>query len=208
MLGIGWACSQLPFNLVHFLLAWQYKTTSEKIPLILSDEPITKDSRCSKIVYWSLFCLNIFFPLFQGFTVVFYNATIHIKQVDPTVFGLLFFNLSINGTDLLQVISGVILVKSIIKIRAFYVRTNNTQSLNIKVLQIHATSYILYLIACFYNLLMLFIYSLNDTDRMYSLYQVSLVFGIFAIFVSDILLCAIFWDLGRPIPPELNETQS
>ena len=64
--GFGWSLQDLPFNVVHFLLAWQYKRLSNDIPQILSGvELSTSNQTLQKIVYWTLLILNIVVPLLE-----------------------------------------------------------------------------------------------------------------------------------------------
>ena len=71
-------------------------------------------------------------------------------------------------------------------------------------LQIHACSFGLYLFAVTINFLACNVYSIWQTkDKVRRFYFITIIFGNFSQFISNMLLCAIFWDLGRP--SELNE---
>ena len=72
-----------------------------------------------------------------------------------------------------------------------------------KTLALHASAFGLYLFAvsvrCFSNIAFS-MYPLNDT--VFTIQTATNVFFVYTIFIADLLLCAIFWDLGTNMGPK------
>lgn len=102
------------------------------------------------------------------------------------------------------VISGVILLRSMLKIRAFYKKNQAQDQVDTGSLLRHGVAFVLYLVASALLLPARLLYDYN-VDYLY-VYQWTLMADTIAQFISQVLLIIIFWNLGkkrsesRPIP--------
>lgn len=102
------------------------------------------------------------------------------------------------GTSFLQIISGIILIWSVISIRNFLKSSGQSvQQIDIKTLLLHSSAFALYII----SVVVLLVFYLLDViyesgPRVYGAYNAAHFFIDFILFFSQVLLCMIFLKMG------------
>lgn len=67
---------------------------------------------------------------------------------------------------------------------------------------IHAAAYGFYCVGNFVYFMLFTVYSINvENERAWMVFQGGIVFFVFTAFISQVLLCAIFIELGKKRPP-------
>lgn len=93
--------------------------------------------------------------------------------------------------------SGAILITSVYKIKAFFKAKEDEECLDTKALYRHAVAFGLFLITDVAYYVMWPIYTLNYKNQKFFNWYISvIIFWLIGSFVSQILLCTIYWDLG------------
>lgn len=143
-----------------------------------------------------------------------FNAAVYSgSHPEPSQISTAAFNTINDLVGLLQIISGVYLIRGIIKIRGFYKKHEMTSSINTVTMLLHAGAFGIYLIADIAYYGSNVIYGLNPSSKhAFNLYAGSSMFYVWANLVEQLLLCAIFWDLGTNEKPmiiiyEQNEAE-
>lgn len=112
----------LTFNVSHFELAWIYKQIADRAPVLLKkkDPDPAFDERQKRIYKW-LLVLNIVVPLTELFGYQHYGKELYIDpDHKPEAFDIWVFNLPLIGVGALEIISGIISVRSIATIRHYF----------------------------------------------------------------------------------------
>lgn len=131
------------FNQAHFFLAYKYQGIAKRVPLALDGKQEEPPSTCEKVTYWSLFAANITFVVLRGtFLIVVFlnlrgvsNFVVTVKVIATTCMGIC------------AIISGVMLVAGVIKIRKFFKEKEAEDSINLPMLIRHAVAFGLYLVS-------------------------------------------------------------
>jgi hypothetical protein len=97
---------------------------------------------------------------------------------------------------LLQCFSGYIMVKSVLSIRKFFKERNATNFINIPMLMRHSVAFVLYLLSTLADYGTFAIFLAFPNDYTFNLFMTAQDFWVIGGFVSQVLLCQIFWDLG------------
>lgn len=138
----------LLFNLAHFLIAEKYSRVAE-----LANNPTTgvkttqKRTTCQKVIYWVLFAMNILSGALYGYTATAYYNKLLFKGVEVKPWLSVTKIASLNWCDLCAIISGVILMVGVYRIRKFFVEKEATRVLNVSMLTRHALAFGLYLLS-------------------------------------------------------------
>ena len=105
-------------GVVHFLLAEKYETIATKVPQTFAAVEEPKKEGCQiamKVLFW----LNIFLPLSLATCIYFVRS--ELDENGGPKNDILILNAVMAGlTGLVQIVTGVILVGSVFKIRAFF----------------------------------------------------------------------------------------
>jgi hypothetical protein len=83
------------------------------------------------------------------------------------------YNISLEGSELLELISGVMLVSSVIKIHRFFVAADAREYINTRMLLRHASAFVLYMLGNFARAAALVYWVWIPTDQNYSYVQAS-----------------------------------
>jgi hypothetical protein len=86
------------------------------------------------------------------------------------------FNISLEGSQILELISGVMLVSSVINIHRFFVAADARKSINTRMLLRHASAFVLYMLGNFARATALGYWVWIPTDQNYSYVQASGIF--------------------------------
>lgn len=134
----------MTFNVSHHLLAMKYRRIAKFMPLTLEGKKIDESmERKENKLYWGLLVPNMFFPLLDLAQAPWLGKFLAYEQTNPlTDLALGTCNL---GISICQIISGVILITSVIKINGFLKHKNPT-NVNVKSLVIHAIAFGFYLL--------------------------------------------------------------
>ena len=135
--------------------------------------------------------LNILFPLLESITLINYNSTRIIADQPPSKFAKYSLSIVTTMVGLLQTISGIYLIRGVYLIRRFL-----REHINTTTLVIHASAYGIYLVATIFYYGTSVLYVFSNENKFVRLFQVAETFGLWANFVAQLLLCAIFWNLG------------
>ena len=107
-------------------------------------------------------------------------------------------DVSLAGTGVLEIISGLYLTNSIIKIRKYFKETDSEDEMDSKVLLIHAGAFWIYLVVVIIYTGAQTVYNIyphkNITQQ---IYDISVLIYIWGSFFSLILLAVIFWEFGK-----------
>jgi hypothetical protein len=109
-------------------------------------------------------------------------------------------------TGVFQIVSGLILVSTVISIRRFFRKKNETEFINTGMLWRHALTFGLYLLGAigyFGSFVFVILYPTNPA--VFNTFETICLFFWPVQLVSEILLCTIFWDLGKKKVNDTNE---
>jgi hypothetical protein len=107
------------------------------------------------------------------------------------------FDIFLDLTGLLQWISGVILIRSVFKIRSFFKDHHEIVSLNVKRMTLHASAFIIYIVASISYFSTETLNQVMDNSFSLKLAEQAIVFNSAASFTAQILLILIFLELGK-----------
>lgn len=99
----------------------------------------------SETTHKILFACNIMFPLAAGVFVYLYTKDLENPEKQPSMALTILDDVAIDLVLLVQLISGVILVRSVVRIRDFFKSKDEVDQLDTKGLFYHAISFTLYL---------------------------------------------------------------
>ena len=139
--------------------------------------------------------LNIIFPLLEiPALVVFNNALYNSPDKNPGKLVVLSSVLAPALVVLLEIITGVYLIRSILKIKRFYKENNIRQKLKTTTLILHSSAFGLYLVSEVLLITSYAVYAIFPT----TLEQYSIFLTVWTImsFVAQMLLCMILFELG------------
>ena len=145
------------------------------------------------------------FPLLEPVCIIIYETQLREDGTHPTLTATLFSAVVTNTVGILQIISGVYLIRGVYLLRRFL-----REHINTTTMVLYASAYVIYLfttILYYVTFNMDLIY--NDGPATISFLQHAEEISIWTNFISQLLLCAIFWDLGRKNEEEqIVETES
>jgi hypothetical protein len=166
------------------------------VPVLIENKPEVPYSRCDSIKFWTLFSLNAGVPLFEIYTIVSSTTAAHITMTNPSEFTVIASPAASIIVGLLQCFSGYIMVKSVFSIRKFFKKRNATNYINIPMLLRHSVAFVLYLLSTVADYGTFALYLAFPNDYTFNLFMTFQDFWVVGGFVSQVLLCQIFWDLG------------
>jgi hypothetical protein len=129
-----------------------------------------------------------------------FRVNTQLKHTVPSkFFKFVVIPVSFDLIGLCQVISGVILVQSVIQIRKFFKDRNDESYIDTASLCRHATCFGLYLLFVVIYYTTFTIYTLNPTAANFARFTWVTMFYMTGNLISEFLLCQIFWSLGTKI---------
>ena len=185
----------MSFSTSHFLLAWKYKEVARDIPKVLKKEELKDDSKSQRTIFVVLLTLNIVVPLVNIVAAAVFG--LELLGEKTSAFPLIFANVVSLSIGVLQIISGIYLVKSVSAIRKAY-KDISEQSLDTCSIAVHAAAFGLYLLA-FVVLVMAGVFRTlyYENTAAIKTYLLSYDFYMVANYISQACLCVIFKDLGK-----------
>jgi drug/metabolite transporter (DMT)-like permease len=185
------------FNTAHYLLAEKYRDISKRVPAQLNGKPEPQTTQTEKVVYWLLLCLNVVCGLAYGVAVAIVQSLRDIVIEKPGLFLTVFKLVVTYATRLCAIISGVILIVGVHRIRKFFKERNATDYINTAMLLRHGFAFGLYLVCSTASAVMLLFVNLNPLNPAYfSLFCCVFIADLIGQLISELFLCEIFWHLG------------
>lgn len=190
----------LCFNVSHWELAWIYRKIAVDSPKILLDLPVDEEyERKQKKIYWYVMVLNVIFPILSGIYYAIYENELIINMNVAPLGKTIIVNILVDIVGILQINSGVVLIWSVLSVRSFFKENEAAAVINPSQMMIHAGAFGIYLIGIivFYGTWVL----RTDMDRnqVPKIAKLGESFFLIANFVSQLILVAIFWNLGRKV---------
>lgn len=200
-LAVGVGVRDSLFSLAHYLLADKYRTIAHNLPNQFSDRKSNKSAekqKCRKIIHWILIVCNVGFPILASLFVFIFGIEVlknHFHQAGHWVLVMITITSSLVG--LVQMISGIILVQFVLKIRAFFKSRNEMDCINSRALLRHAIAFGLFLLTDIAYYVMWPIYThFPRKPRVWSIYCIITLFWLGGSMISQLFLCTIYWQLG------------
>jgi len=194
--AITWSVCDFGLCVEHFLLAMKYRRMSIEQPAKLDNLPEVKPTRCEHAMYYILLFLNGFFPILETFTLAQTNKDYYFFSSDPSGLLEIAANTTAAMIGLLQILSGIILLYSLFSIRRFFKDRDAIDSIDVRALLRHAAAFGLYLLATVVDSSALTLVVSIPSDTTLQIYIIAEVFWALMLFVSQVLLGIIFWNLS------------
>jgi hypothetical protein len=187
------------FCISHYLLAVKYQTMSQTVMLVIDGQARKKETTWDKVIFWLILSLNVMLPLYRALVAIEYRLKLlNGESIQDWVY--ISSNISIAGVGLLQVLSGTILIISVVKIHRFFVKKQAADFINTRMLLRHAASFGIYTLsmALYYAASCIHIWDPHD-DEMYEIVATVGIGMEIGSLISQILLVVIFRDLGKTV---------
>jgi predicted membrane protein len=136
------------------------------MPIIVSGGSIAlEDKKSHNRTYKTLLILNIVGPVIEMAVSIPLNIALFTDFKDPSLAIEISTIVSSTFSESLQIVSGVVLVNSVLKIKRFYRDKDMEDRLNTRTLLVHSTAFILYLISTILQMVLwdLFVAFSDDT---------------------------------------------
>ena len=164
------------------------------MPRIIDGGQETKSYKC---VLWFGILLNGLFPLFElvaGCLWVYFEMD--VRANNPTVDILL--DAAVLGTFASQIISGCVLIWAVCSIWSYLKQSDNeTELANLRVLVLHSTAFGLFLMSVIaMSVFSAWYYVDQYNANVEKRYLICLIVEMICSFMSQFLLCVIFWVLS------------
>jgi len=138
-----------------------------------------------------LFWLNITVPIVAD--TLFYFYLMNPDKTKVVAWSDVFMEMM----AVIQIITGVILVKSVLRIRAFFKSRNDEDCIETRSLMQHAVSFILYLLTIIFYFSAWTLFTIwNQSVQIRNFMVVSILIWKLGQLISSLLLCVILWRLG------------
>jgi hypothetical protein len=140
------------FNYSHLLLAYKYRKIQRTVPWRLKNLEPPPETNRQRATYYILLTICYLGPVIQIPASIWFRSTdMNVKELIPkptvSAFQTNLLNCSWYLCGISDISSGVILVRSVIRIRRFFVDENAKESINLPEMIRHATAFGLYMIS-------------------------------------------------------------
>lgn len=210
----------------HWLLAYYYYKLATDIPNLLEGiQPAEQKRICfQKCGYWIGIVINAIGPIFTAVTLGICLSLLDSRPRNPVTHRpltgwsnemKLMYNLQLGGTifnSLLQIVSGIILIWSINRIRVYLGKNADESGINIKTMIFHAVAFGAYLMANVASVVTFLLYlfaslnadKINETTYKFymDLYSNTQTLVCYVSLIDTIFLCLIFWELSTVVEEE------
>jgi hypothetical protein len=122
------------FNVSHFLIADRYREISIIVPASLTEQELPPKTKWTKIKFWTFLTLNILVPIFSFCASMSWEMTVTVNGKNATHWQFLARDLGWDLTGLLQVVSGIILIRSVFRIKKFFKEMDIENFIDVKIL--------------------------------------------------------------------------
>lgn len=152
---------------------------------------------CGKWTYRIILALNWLCPTASGVAAYLLRTAIFIDKEKPSVLLSLFNSIVYDASGVLQIISGVILVRAIFSIKNFVKDRKAERFINTRMLVMHSYSFILYLVTTciFYASFTLYAFDPSNSN-IFLIFNICAIVWMCGSYVSEIILVIIFYDQG------------
>lgn len=197
---IGAALRDVAFNVSHQMLAKQYNVLANDIPAMLSGVPVKEDEAKRRLlIHKILIYVNTIVPLSYAVVHFFWHTAVGHDGASTAPLALDIGNfVNYNMIGVLQIVSGIYLVESVLRIRRFMVGVEGDENIDTKMMLLHVSAYMLYLLASIsYYGTYTFRRLTGFTEFGKQLFLSAKVFYYIANFIALVLLALILIDLGK-----------
>jgi hypothetical protein len=203
LFGIGIAVYYLFFNVGHFMLAEKYSKIAKKVPAMLNGKPEEVETTCNKVNYWLLFLNNVISALAYGYSLIPYYRDKYVLFKEPKLGFVIYRIVATFWVRICSIISGYILVVSVLRVKNFFKERNAEDFINTPMLLRHGIAFGLYLLGTILSGVSLVFVNLNpDSVSAYNIFSFFYIVDFLMEFISQILLCQIFWAWGTDDKPK------
>jgi hypothetical protein len=148
MLAFSYFILEVDFAVAHWIFAARYRTIAKEMPIIVQGGSIkSEDKAKDEKQFNKLLILNIIGPSLELAVNIPLNIVVFTQFQTPstllTIGAIVFPTFSAT----LQIISGVVLVRSVLKIKQFYRDKDIEDRLNMPTLLLHSSAFLLYLVS-------------------------------------------------------------
>jgi hypothetical protein len=131
---------------VHFCLAWKYREISRRIPNTIDKKPLEEETTCERVFYWVMLTLNVVSGPCRSVASAVFRTINMIKHKKPGRFLKIMIPISFDLPGFCSIVSGIILVCSVMKIRRFFKKRNDEEYIDLRALCRHASCFVFYLV--------------------------------------------------------------
>jgi hypothetical protein len=160
------------------------------------------------VKYWVLLVLNGLSGFGVGVILVIFRTYTLIDGHAPLPWMSWFYNAAQQLVGGLQIYSGIILIRSVLSIRRFFIERGAADFINSSMLLRHASCFIIYIVTTTSFFVAFGIYTFKPTTQIYEIAAAVGIFFQLGSCVSQILLCNIFWNLGKKIERGFNPNET
>lgn len=208
LFGIGIGIYYLFFNVGHFMLAEKYSRIAHKVPAMIKGEPEKEVTCWDDFVHWFLWANNILSAIAYGYSLVPYYQIILLGYHGGEVgtFLVVYRIIATYWVRICSIISGYILVSSVIDVKNFFKERDAEDFINTPMLLRHGIAFSLYLIGTTVTAItLMFVNIYPESQRAYDVFSAFYILDFLMEFVSQILLCQVFWLWGAKDEEEEEE---
>lgn len=118
--GVGMDSWRLLFNLAHYLLAHKYQNMARRVPALLNGQQPLAESACQTATFWILVFNNVVSGALYGYCLCAFYIQLTITKVYPNQALVVTKIITTYWVALCAIISGVMLVEGVHRIRKFF----------------------------------------------------------------------------------------
>ena len=198
------------YGVAHWILASKYNQIASEIPYLIYEVSIPASLKaCHQRMYWIFLILNTLPAILGSVLNIPYNQYYYIVN-DPakaSFFGTAEIPIFFFGFGL-GLVTMYVLLLSVYKIRNFYRDNKLTEEMNTKAMVFHVLAFGLYVVSVLLidtSLTLLIIRPSNPT--FFKVFEICELITTATATLSQVLLCAIFWQLGAKLEETPQKTQ-
>jgi magnesium-transporting ATPase (P-type) len=187
------------YDVAHWILASKYNQIASEIPYLLHEVSIPASSKaCHQRMFWVFLILNTLPAILQTVLGIPFNYYTYIDQNGRTAnfFRYALIAVWVLGFCLICVTCYVLML-SVYKIRKFYKENKLTAEMNTKAMLLHVLAFGSFVISALpYSSIAIFTLISPYSTIAYKAFEYSLIPTAITSTISQMLLCAIFWQFG------------
>lgn len=200
------------------MLAVRYRRISKQVPRKLKGLP-DEPERFEDLKFWSFFVFNFLAGIGYVISMIDFWLNAYIRKVKSSNFITWLKISSTYGCRVAAIIAGVILLTGVVRIKKFFEERKAMDFINSGMLLRHAIAFILYLLGATASAVcLMFVNLYPGNETIYDIFSAVYIADLMAQWVSELLLCEIFWTIGKDLSkvkqaqekaedPETLETQ-
>ena len=144
---------------------------------------------------------NIVSSCAYGYSAVPFYTLVLIKKEKPGPGLITYRIITTFWVRVMSIVSGLILIKSVLQIRNFFKEHNATEFVNTNMLLRHGAAFGLYLVCTIVTAISLMLVNIySENQKIYNIFSICFIADFLGEFVSQVLLCQVFWEWGKEEP--------